>query len=130
MDKINPNEYVRTIRGEIGIFEKYSSRKESSIYKSPFNCFIILQERKTHLQCDRQYIVKHSNSLKDLIEVRDIVNGYLIDEITPWGILVHKANGIDRSGFSIPVAQCDEDIEIILTHEMLEKNCYKRKENL
>lgn len=71
-------------------------------------------------------IIKHSKNIKDLIEVGDIVNGYLINETT-WGILVHKAHGIDRSGFSIPVAQYNEDIKTILTKEQYNANCYKVK---
>lgn len=43
---IEVGEYIKTTDGRIGIFDRYSSRKEDSIYKSPFNCFIKLQERK------------------------------------------------------------------------------------
>lgn len=46
---IEVGEYVRTINGEIGIFDRYSSRKENSLYKSPFNCFIKIKNRKTPL---------------------------------------------------------------------------------
>ena len=70
MEKINIGEYVRTKNGAIGIFDRYSSRKENSLYKSPFNCFIKMKNRKTPLQCCEDYIVKHSKQLIDLIEVR------------------------------------------------------------
>lgn len=36
MGEMEVNEYVRTKNGEIGIFDRYSSRKENSLYKSPF----------------------------------------------------------------------------------------------
>lgn len=69
-------------------------------------------------------IVKHSKNIIDLIEVGDFVNGYRIDLIDSWGVLVHEARGINRSGFSIPVAQYEEDIENVLTHEQYSQNCY------
>ena len=73
MAEIEVNEYVRTKDGIIGIFDRYSSRKENSLYKSPFNCFIKIKNRKTPLQCCEEYIVKHSKQLIDLIEVTDII---------------------------------------------------------
>lgn len=73
-------------------------------------------------------IVKHSFNIIDLIEVGDIVNGYRIDERAEYDVLIHKARGINRSGFMIPVAQYNEDIKTILTHEQYERNCYKAKE--
>lgn len=66
-------EYVRTKDGRIGTFNRYSSRPENSIYKSPFNCFVKMQGRKTPLQCCRDYILKHSKNIIDLIEAGDIV---------------------------------------------------------
>ena len=74
-NEIEVGEFVRTIDGFIGIFDRYSKRPDTSIYKSPFNCFIRLQNRKTPLQCHRNYIVKHSKNKIDLIEVGDYVNG-------------------------------------------------------
>ncbi len=73
MGEIEVNEYVRTKDGIIGIFDRYSSRKENSLYKSPFNCFIKIKNRKTPLQCCEEYIVKHSKQLIDLIEDKDIL---------------------------------------------------------
>lgn len=70
MEEIKVNEYVRTIDGKIGIFDRYSSRPDKSYFKSPFNCFIKLKNRKTPLQCCREYIVKHSPNLIDIIEKR------------------------------------------------------------
>lgn len=73
MSEIKIGEYIRTLDGKIGKFVRYSSRKDDSIYKSPFNCFIKLENRKSVLQCHREYIVKHSKNIIDLIEVGDIV---------------------------------------------------------
>ena len=69
--------------------------------------------------------VKHSFNIINLIEIGDIVNGYRIDERAEYDVLIHKARGINRSGFMIPVAQYNEDIKTILTHEQYERNCYK-----
>lgn len=74
------DEYVRTKDGKIGIFDRYSSRKEISLYKSPFNCFIKIKNRKTSLQCCEDFIVKHSKQLIDLIEDKDIVEIELSEE--------------------------------------------------
>ena len=52
------------------------------------------------------------------------MNGCRIDLIDSWGVLVHEARGINKSGFSIPVAQYEEDIETILTKEQYSQNCY------
>ena len=72
-DKIEIGEYVRTTDGKFGIFDRYSTRKDDSLFKSPFNCFIKLQNRKTSLQRCRDYIVKHSKNIIDLIEVGDLI---------------------------------------------------------
>lgn len=115
---IEVGEYVKTTDGRIGIFVKYSSRKEDSIYKSPFNCFIKLQGRKTPLQCCEDYIVKHSKNIIDLIEVGDIVNNGYIYEIGntedghKW---IHSLNGF---------LLFKKDIKTILTHEQYKQNCY------
>lgn len=115
MEEIEVGEYVRTKTGKLD--------------KVINNNYYMTQ----YIGCEKGLvakanIVKHSKNIIDLIEVGDYVNGYKIDEITDWGVLVHKANGINKSGFSIPVAQYREDIETILTHEQYEQNCYKVKE--
>lgn len=113
MKDIEVGEYVRTKDGKIGIFDRYSSRKENSLYKSPFNCFIKIRNRKTPLQCCEDYIVKHSKQLIELIEEGDYVNGELITD--KWDTRISSI----RSNFS------EEDIETILTKEQFEANCYK-----
>ena len=129
--EIEVEEYVRTKDGKIATFDRYSSRKETSIYKSPFNCFIKLPNRKTPLQCHRDYIVKHSKSIIDLIEVWDYVNGRLVLQtdcktqnvclLIPFTDTKVNTN-IMWYGY--------EDIETILTKEQYQANCYtvERKE--
>lgn len=121
---IEVGEYVRTADGKIGTFVRYSSRKANSFYKCPADCFIKLPGRKSNLQCFRDYIVKHSKQLIDLIEIGDIVNGYKVSDKNGT-LLCTNIKGIDRSGYHIPISQYGEGIEIILTHEQMEANCYK-----
>lgn len=120
-DKIEVNEYVRTKDGKIGIFDRYSLRKENSLYKSPFNCFIKIRDRKAPLQCCEDYIVKHSKQLIDLIEVGDFVNGMEILYIDDNKLYVEWDNEFDEfTGFLE-----NKDIKTILTKEQYIANCYK-----
>ena len=124
---IEVNEYVRIKDGEIGIFDRYSSRKENSLYKSPFNCFIKIKNRKTPLQCCEDYIVKHSKQLIDLIEVGDYVNGRKVKHIAMFeGFPDYpKLMFVDETHL-IPDDTCENDeIQTILTKEQFEANCYK-----
>lgn len=124
MEQIKIGEYIRT---NYGIIDKIINKDDENHFLDGEKGTIIdLDDRIGTPISD---VIKHSNHLKDLVEVKDIVNGYLIDEITPWGVLIHKARGINSSGFSIPVAQYDEDIKTILTHEQYENNCYERSFN-
>ena len=124
---IEVGEYVRTVDGKIAIFDRYSSRKETSIYKSPFNCFIKLQGRKTPLQCHRDFIVNHSFNIINLIEVGDYVNGYPVRRIPNFN---NELCNFDLNTMEwIPL----KDIDVyynILTKELYQANCYtiKRKE--
>ena len=118
---IKVGEYIRTKDGEILKIDSF----EKDCKNIDCVCFTTGEIYTQELL--NEIIVKHSKNIIDLVEVRDIVNGCLIDEITTWGTLVHKAHGIDRSGFSIPVAQYNEDIKTILTHEQYNANCYKVK---
>lgn len=124
---IEVNEYVRTKDGIIGIFDRYSSRKEKSLYKSPFNCFIKIKNRKTPLQCCEDYIVKHSKQLIDLIEVGDYVNGREVKHIAMFeGFPDYpKLIFVDETHL-IPDDTCENDeIKTILTKEQYKANCYK-----
>ena len=119
--EIEVGEFVRTIDGFVGIFDRYSKRPDTSIYKSLFNCFIKLQNRKTPLQCHRDYIVKHSKQLIDLIEVGDIVEirtglyssfKYFVENEDNLLLLEEKVKQF-------------WNIKTILTKEQFEANCYK-----
>ena len=114
---IETGEYVRTKNGKIGVFDRYSSRKENSLYKSPFNCFIKIKNRKTSLQCCEDFIVKHSKQLIDLIEVGDYVNGKYVKEIKGY------ENG--KSILALIGIIEEQDIQTILTKESYMANCYK-----
>lgn len=127
MEEIEVNEYVRTKDGIIGIFDRYSSRKENSLYKSPFNCFIKIKNRETPLQCCEEYIVKHSKQLIDLIEEGDYVNGREVKHIAMFeGFPDYpKLIFVDETHL-IPDDTCEnDDIKTILTHEQFEQNSYK-----
>ncbi len=125
---IEIGEYVKTKNGEIGIFDRYSSRKENSLYKSPFNCFIKVRNRKTSLQCCEDYIVKHSKQLIDLIEIRDILK-YRIKglKLNFTGIVHEKFDNRKGEYYKIINGHNLKEIEIeqILTHEQFKANCYK-----
>lgn len=134
MEEIEVREYVRTKNGEIGIFDRYSSRKENSLYKSPFNCFIKIRNRKTPLQCCEDYIVKHSKQLIKLIEVGDIVNKELVIDIIDIANdkeeiigkkLITQYRSAQFTGLDIKHYIYANDIKTILTKESYMANCYK-----
>lgn len=132
-NEIEVGEYVRTKDGKIGIFDRYSLRKENSLYKSPFNCFIKIRNRKTPLQCCEDYIVKHSKQLIDLIEVGDIVNKELVigiiditndkEEIIGKK-LITQYRSAQFTGLDIKHYIYVNDIKTILTKEQYMANCY------
>ena len=122
-DRIEVGEYVRTKNGEIGVFYRYSSRKENSLYKSLFNCFIKIRNRKTPLQCCEDYIAKHSKKLTDLIEIGDYVNGMqVLDVYKPRDLWEPIEIRVDSRYTNFILA---EDIKTILTKEQMMANCYK-----
>ena len=123
-DKIEVNDYVRTKDGKIGIFDRYSLRKENSLYKSHFNCFIKIRNRKSPLQCCEDYIVKHSKQLIDLIEVGDIVK----DKYNKYEVAFVKEDKIycnDYNHDDSLITLREQDIKAILTREQFEAKCYK-----
>lgn len=133
-NEIEVGEYMRTKDGKIGIFDRYSLRKENSLYKSPFNCFIKIRNRKTPLQCCEDYIVKHSKQLIDLIEVGDIVNKELVigiiditndkEEIIGKK-LITQYRSAQFTGLDIKHYIYANDIKTIITKESYMANCYK-----
>ncbi len=119
MDKIEVGEWVRTVDGKFGIFDRYSSRKSSSLYKSPFDCFIKLQNRKTSLQCHRNYIKTHFKNITDLIEVGDIVE--LVDVLSKEVIYICDNEMLEAVKEDIKEGQF---LQSILTHEEFENRKY------
>lgn len=122
--EIKVGEYVRTEDGYIGIFDRYSKRPNTSIYKCPFDCFIKLRKRKTPLQCGREYIVNHSFNIIDLIEAGDIV---FIEDFFGYNFI----HVFDESMLEALKKDVKDGIKIktILTHEQYERNCYRLENN-
>lgn len=93
------------------------------MYKCPADCFIKLDGRKSNLQCFRDYIVKHSKQLTDLIEVGDYVNGMeVLDIYKPrdlWEPIEIRVNSRYTNFILV------DEIETILTKESYIANCYK-----
>lgn len=120
--EIEVGDYVRTIDGFVGIFDRYSKRPDTSIYKSPFNCFIKLQNRKTPLQCHRDYIVKHSKIISEIVEVGDYVNGKLIHKIDKGTNYCYLYYGNCKTFVNY-------QIKSIVTHEQMASIEYKVEED-
>ena len=130
MEEIEVGEYVRTKDGKIGKFVKYSSRSDSSYYKSPFDCFIKLQNRKTCLQCAKDYIVKHSKNIIDLLEVGDYVNGHLLVELSE-NVYNQKlvTTEVDGKDGAIRHHYLERGIKSIVTKEQFSSMEYKVEED-
>lgn len=124
-EEIGVGEYVRTKDGKIGIFDRYSSRKENSLYKSPFDCFIKIKNRKTPLQCCEDYIVKHSKQLINVLEKGDMIitrenRIYKLDSVIKGELYCDYYKYHDTL-ISINI----DEVSMILTKEQMETNCYK-----
>lgn len=126
MDKIEVGEYVRT---KDGVIFKILTKDKSDFGNHYYgitdneNYSNYTYGKGSHNDIKNK-ILKHSFNIINLIEIGDIVNGYRIDERAEYDVLIHKARGINRSGFIIPVAQYNEDIKTILTKEQMEANQY------
>lgn len=104
--KLEVGMYVRTDKG-IAKIENYNYHEE--LPNNPFDF------NKYHIY--KQDIIKSSNSIIDLIEVGDYVNGKLIHSIQRTNDnakLLEYGNGNHI-----------KDIKSILTHEQYENNTYK-----
>lgn len=66
---------------------------------------------------------KHSPNIIDLIEEGDYVNGYKVFQ-KEGTLLTTKGDGINRSGYIIPISQYGEDIKSIVTKEQFEQMKY------
>lgn len=122
---IEVGEYIRLARnqGINKIIDKKNDRYilESEIEDSYGDIIWFLYEFEL-----KDYIVKHSKQLIDLIEKDDYVNGYKVinvinEEPCPSG----KCVDIDSSKDSSECTLWEEDIKTILTKEQYANNCYK-----
>ena len=122
---IEVGEYIRLARnqGINKIIDKKNDRYilESEIEDSYGDIIWFLYEFEL-----KDYIVKHSKQLIDLIEKDDYVNGYKVinvinEEPCPSG----KCGDIDSSKDSSECTLWEEDIKTILTKEQYANNCYK-----
>lgn len=139
-------EYIRTKKGiiaKVDAIYEYGKRKKYKRYftkkNEEFNEGTLIKE---HLIYDtrQKYIPKHSKNILDLIEVGDIVNGYQILEIadsiyeSSKRILIYK-NEKEKYERWIYIQQYNgkihtqDDIQLILTHEQFERDCYRLEDN-
>ena len=108
--EIKENEFIRTKTGKI---DKVIN---NNYYMSQY---IECEKRIV----EKEYIVKHSFNIIELIEVGDFVNEnevidkYLFDGEIP----VLETTGDETNA----KCMCEGDIKTILTHEQYERNCYK-----
>ena len=75
-----------------------------------------------------EYIAKYNKNLKELIEVKDIVNGMTIEEFddeegTFLGVPIYTDGNMDSIEYVIPLSVIE--VETILTHEQYDNECYK-----
>lgn len=116
-NKIEVNEYVRTKAGHI--YKITNIDENGLIYWNKIQCGWSEQQLE-------DIIVKHSKQLIDLVEVGDIVNGYrVINVINEGPCPSGKCVDIDSSKDISECTLWENDIQIILTKEQFEANCYK-----
>lgn len=75
---------------------------------------------------NNEHIVKQSKNMKDLIELNDYVNGYLVigfnKNSNSQKVIITEANSKDEEIYHF---LDEEDIETVLTHEQYEANIFK-----
>ena len=118
-EDIQVGEYIRTIYGMIGKIENIND------YRPPESRYAVDIQLGDLIFLGEKHILKHSFDITDLIEVGDYVNGYLIMENEGKlkrgnAYVVFKRNGHDYLEI-----WAEEDIETIVTHEMMERAEYK-----
>lgn len=111
-DIIEVGEYIRTKNGKLDKVDALYGMIENTVH---------LENQKWF---DTKNIVKHSEQLIDLIEVRDYVNGHrVVNKI--WGEDDNNLYFEIEGGFNKAQYIGEKDIETILTHEQYEQNSYK-----
>lgn len=119
-DNIKKDDYARLNTGEIvqvtGIRENQVDKK--AIY------FGIYDED----WCNSAAVENFSENIIDLIEVGDIVNGYIVldvmEDLQTGEIHLEMPSSYPKEG---SCAIYNDDIKTILTHEQYNSNCYKVK---
>ena len=123
-DKLEVGHFIRTIKG-IGRIEEITEDK-TEIY---FNCdtgLTISFIKKDFTQEEMAQYYKHSDSIIDLVEKGDYVNGYKVLEIVKgFKVLVDKLELNTSDGNYYLKSFSNNQIKIILTKEQYENNCYK-----
>lgn len=105
--EIKENEFIRTKTGKI---DKVIN---NNYYMSQY---IECEKRIV----EKEYIVKHSFNIIDLIEVGDHINGNRVYKIT--SACIYCVGKAVQNKLSI-------NIKSILTHEQYERNCYRLEDN-
>ena len=121
-DKLEVGHFIRTIKG-IGRIEEITEDK-TEIY---FNCdtgLTISFIKKDFTQEEMAQYYKHSDSIIDLVEKGDYVNGLLVTRI----YFDEEANKKYLNLYGSVSEWEEEDIKTILTKEQYENNCYKVEE--
>ena len=121
---IEVGEYVRTNDGHIGKLIRIERDDIDTSLK-----WYVFNDDKNERYVNKPYVIKHSKSIIDLIEVGDYVNGMKIDdigEIKRFGKTAQKCLWINI-GDGIDII--DEEIKDILTKEQYQANCYKTDTN-
>ena len=123
-DKLEVGHFIRTIKG-IGRIEEITEDK-TEIY---FNCdtgLTISFIKKDFTQEEMAQYYKHSDSIIDLVEKGDYVNGYkVLDILKGFKILVDKLELNTYDGNYYLKQFTNNQIKTILTKEQYENNCYK-----
>lgn len=114
---IEIGEYVRTKDGHIAKYIEKLEKDEDVSDTMLFDNYIYEKYKHIRYSFLEKIIVKHSKQLIDLIEVRDIVNGTRILDIT--GDYVLKAE------YNCCKQRLNNKIKTILTKEQYKANCYK-----
>ena len=119
MEELEIGEYVRTKDGIIAkitdIVKEYCIDCDNDVFDVGNSAMMEIPWE--HI---KEYVIKHSKSLIDLIEVGDYVNGKYVDKIKQYkdGKALLTLIGIIM----------EDEIETILTHEQYMQNCYKVEE--
>ena len=104
MEDIKIGEYVRTKDGKIyryvGMSEQFGENMKD--YEKDGETYQLIGD-----------ITKHSDNILEVIECRDFVNGYIVQEIEEEGVYTEGCGTISL-----------KDIEEILTREQYEANKY------